>query len=164
MKQRKSGRAILLNERDQVLLMRHEDSAPVDPVRPEVPGYWATPGGGIEAGESAVEALRRELQEELGLMDVAIGRRVGVREVQLDLPGIGAVLSHETFYECRVSETPVLNREGLSEWERRVLQTIRWWSREELAGTPEILRPAALPELVERACSKEWEAILSISE
>lgn len=159
MKQRRSARAILLNEQDQVLLMRHEDALPADPALPEVLGYWATPGGGIEDGESEVEALRRELREELRLTDVAIRRRIGVREVQLDLPGIGDVLSHETYYECRVSETPVLNGEGLSEWERRVCKAIRWWSREELTETTEILRPAALPELVEHAFQVHAELI-----
>ncbi|WP_417390695.1 NUDIX hydrolase [Gimesia sp.] len=160
MKQRKSARAILLNERDQVLLVRHEDVLPADRGRPEVLGYWATPGGGIEVGESAVEALRRELREELGLTEVKVGRRIGLREVQLDLPGIGAVLSHETYYVCRGSETPVLNREGLSEWERRVCKAIRWWSREELAGTSEILRPAALVELFESLFRNDSEPLL----
>lgn len=151
MQQRESARAILLNNLDQVLLIQHKDTTPVDPVRPDVLRYWATPGGGIEVGEQTVDALRRELREELGLTDIAIGRQVGLRKVPLNLPEAGLVLSHETYFVCRASDDPQINSVGMSDSERRIFKMIRWWSLEEIHNTSEILRPGALPKLVEHA-------------
>jgi 8-oxo-dGTP diphosphatase len=51
-------RALVVDENERVLLCRGDfNGLPV----------WGAPGGGIEAGESQVVALRRELLEEVGL-------------------------------------------------------------------------------------------------
>jgi 8-oxo-dGTP diphosphatase len=48
----------LLRWEDRILLCRHEK-----------PGkeYWLLPGGGVNSGESLVDALHRELREEVGI-------------------------------------------------------------------------------------------------
>jgi 8-oxo-dGTP diphosphatase len=51
----------LLRWQDRILLLRHEKTG-----RGE---YWLLPGGGVNAGESLVDALHRELAEEVGIDD-----------------------------------------------------------------------------------------------
>src|SRR5207247_11361928 len=48
----------ILRLEDRLLLCRHEK-----PTRGE---YWLLPGGGVNHGESLVDALHRELEEEVG--------------------------------------------------------------------------------------------------
>ncbi|MDZ4727360.1 MAG: NUDIX hydrolase [Leptospira sp.] len=50
--------AIIKNPKGKVLLVQQKKNGS---------GYWLLPGGGIEFGESAEEALKRELKEELDL-------------------------------------------------------------------------------------------------
>ena len=51
---------ILLDAEGRYLLGRRPQGKPYA-------GYWEVPGGKIEAGESVFAALKRELQEELGI-------------------------------------------------------------------------------------------------
>lgn len=52
--------AVIFNERGEFLLGQR-------PAGKIYAGYWEFPGGKVEAGESAADALRRELHEELGI-------------------------------------------------------------------------------------------------
>jgi 8-oxo-dGTP diphosphatase len=54
---------ILMKANGDVLLAQRPEGKPYA-------GYWEFPGGKVEAGEAIVDALRRELAEELG---VAVG-------------------------------------------------------------------------------------------
>jgi ADP-ribose pyrophosphatase YjhB (NUDIX family) len=58
--------AIIFNEYERVLLSHRRD---ID--------AWNLPGGGVESGETPVEAVMREVTEETGL-EVAVDRLVGV--------------------------------------------------------------------------------------
>ena len=68
---RPAARAIVLDPDDRILLVRFQFPHGT---------FWATPGGGIEPGETPEEAVRRELAEEAGL---TLGRR---RPRRLDAP------------------------------------------------------------------------------
>lgn len=50
--------AAIIVQEDGILLVRHEK---------EGQSYWLLPGGGVDYGETAAEALVRELKEEAGL-------------------------------------------------------------------------------------------------
>jgi mutator protein MutT len=54
--------AAIIRNADQILLTRRRPDA-------DLPDLWEFPGGKVEAGESLIEALHREIREEL---DVAI--------------------------------------------------------------------------------------------
>jgi 8-oxo-dGTP diphosphatase len=57
---------LIRDEKRRVLLGRRRPDQPM-------PNQWELPGGKVEPGESPVDALRRELQEELGC-DAEVGR------------------------------------------------------------------------------------------
>lgn len=85
-----------------------------------MPLKWEFPGGKIEEGEQPRDAMRRELEEELG-----IRAEVGVEVVRLvhEYPGGGSV-------ELRFFEV----RQYQGEIENRIFREIRWLKRQELLG------------------------------
>ena len=65
---RLATRAIVLDPCDRILLVRFDFGDRV---------VWATPGGGIEEGETDERAVRRELAEEAGLEEFELGPSSG---------------------------------------------------------------------------------------
>lgn len=55
-KLRQAIAAVIINDKNEILLCQRSD----------LPEWWQFPQGGIEPGESPMQAMRRELSEELG--------------------------------------------------------------------------------------------------
>jgi len=83
-----------------------------------MPLKWEFPGGKIEEGEQPRDAMRRELEEELGIV-AEVG--VEVARIVHEYPGGGAV--ELRFFEVRSYQ---------GEIENRIFREIRWVKRQEL--------------------------------
>lgn len=141
---RPSSRLLILNNSGAVLLFRfsHRDDALEGKV------YWATPGGGLEAGESFEQAAIRELHEETGLVRLECGPCVAQRTFTMQLPSGETVKADERFYVINASENE-LSQAGWSENEKRVISQQKWWTQSELLETDEVIFPEGLTTILE---------------
>ena len=82
MRRRPSARLLIIDDAGRVLLFRfvHHEGALAGQ------DYWATPGGGVEEGETFEQAAIRELEEGTGIRAENVGPEVAQREFALQLP------------------------------------------------------------------------------
>ena len=134
---RQAGRAILLDDQGRVLLIWF--------VLPNM-SFWATPGGGVEAGETLLDAARRELREELDIevsLEGPIHTATGIFEFEGEL-----IENTDHFFHGRWSGTPRLF--GITANESAALKEARWWTVEELERTAEPFFPRDLAAVLRR--------------
>ena len=133
---REAARAVLLDPDDRVLLVRFE--FPGDIRR------WALPGGGVEPGESHVDALHRELREETGLVGAAIGEHIWTRlHIVAFLDGRHDG-QRETIHLVRTSSFEPQPTHSWEQLNAEYVFELRWWSVDEIAGSSETFVPAGL--------------------
>ena len=143
---RRAGRVVLLDPDGRVLLLRYDNDPPVG-------RHWATPGGGLNPGESYAAAASRELAEETGWGDVAL-----LAEIHRDVRAVehsgGIVRQHERLFLARTDQahrelgdvTTMHACDGIAAW--------RWWTLAELDTTAEVVWPAGLAGLIRTALSR----------
>jgi 8-oxo-dGTP diphosphatase len=139
---RRAVRAIILAEDDTVLLCRFAFPHPAVP--PGTPGVWAAPGGGIEIGEQPLEALRRELLEETGLVLEADPPHVWHQEAPLRADGYdGIVNDYFLVRTTRFDPRGALPDDDLA---AELISGWRWWRLDGIAGYagPDLFSPRNL--------------------
>lgn len=141
-KTRTTVRVLLLNPADETLLFEDSDPGLEGAV------WWVTPGGGIDPGETEVQAALREVAEETGyqLSDADLVGPVAQRHV---VHGYSdqVIEQDESFYLAKVDAFDV-DISAHTPDERLTFKQFRWWSTEELRATDEWVWPNELVELL----------------
>lgn len=132
---RDAARTLLLDPRDRVRLVCHRASADRR--------VWTAPGGGLEAGESFVDAARRELREELAV-DLDPGPWVWSRRVTFSFAGVWLEQTERWFL------TRTATADGHDTAPAPLgdpgLESDRWWTLDELRRTDQVLAPSAIAD------------------
>ncbi len=134
---RQAARALIVDPDDRVLLVRFEFPAGT---------RWALPGGGIEPGESPVDAVRRELVEEVGLHQADVGPHIWTRlHIIPFLNGQwdGQREQIHLVRSARFEPSPAMSWEELH---AEYVFELRWWSADEIRDADAVFVPRALHE------------------
>jgi 8-oxo-dGTP pyrophosphatase MutT (NUDIX family) len=127
---REAVRVLLVTLDERVLLFAAQDAD----------RFWFPPGGGLESGEDARAAARREVAEETGFALQDVGVEVFRRRHAFTWRG-EQIDQREIWFLTRVPEAFTVQRSGWTPGERDDLCAARWWTLAELEAAPDRVVP-----------------------
>lgn len=145
---RRTSRLIVLDPRNRLLLLQYQAAVASDPEGASPRAFWYTPGGGVDPGETHEQAALRELDEEVGIRDVALGPCVAVCEALRDR-FIRKNFCRERYFLIRAPSDRI-DTSRLAETDLDPVLDVRWWDVDDFLASGEFLIPMSVARLAQR--------------
>ena len=144
---RPTSRLLVLDEDDRLLLMKT--------VAPDTSrlARWITPGGGVDPGETHVEAAVRELHEETGQVVTEVGDVVRVDDFEVPWDDADHTHGHAEFFVVRLPHFEVVDDDWTDDERTDILES-RWFTLDELMTGDEQVEPADLAGLLRQVLDR----------
>ncbi len=140
-------RILLINPRNELLLMRVVDPSTTNLDKKSRGAFWCTIGGKIEAGETVHTAALRELFEETGLKesDVTVGPIVWHGLHEMIISGQHMELN-EQFIVMHTNGDKAIVDDNYTDGEKAVVTGMQWLSLDTILKSVEPIFPAILKQ------------------